>query len=112
MIHNGEVGQLWNDIGISAMGALAVVISAMIMYAVFAVVLYLWGDYLREKRTTLAAALAALLGAIAARATLGNHPTLTGGLIALTTLLVLERLFGALIRATRNLPRGRGKGHQ
>jgi uncharacterized membrane protein YcaP (DUF421 family) len=35
-----------------------------------------------------------LIGAIAARAILGDSPTLLGGLVAIGTLLVLEQIFG------------------
>ncbi|MEZ5192320.1 MAG: hypothetical protein R2734_07285 [Nocardioides sp.] len=45
--------------------------------------------------SSLSLALLTLLGAIAARATLGDYPTLLGGLTAIATALVMERLFGA-----------------
>lgn len=93
--------QLWHDIGITAGGALAVMVSTTVMYAVFALVLRQWGDRLRAPASTATTALATLIGAIAARATLGNHPTMAGGLVALTTLLVLERIFGVLLTAAR-----------
>lgn len=59
-------------------GATSVVISATVMYAVFAVVLHLWGEHLRSSRSAVTLALAALLGSICARAVQGNYPNLGG----------------------------------
>lgn len=99
--------ELWQDVGITGQGALAVVASAVGMYAAFALVLHQWGERLRNSRSATTIALAALLGSISARAILGNHPTMGGGLVALATLLVLERVFGVMARATRRSRRRR-----
>lgn len=96
-------GELWHFLGLSGPAALAVVISTTVMYTVFTLVLWVWGDHLRSSSSSITVAVATLIGAIAARVTLGHTPTLVAGLIALGTLLVLERSFGVLRRAGRRL---------
>lgn len=89
-------------LGIPPMGALAVFIATIVMYSFFSLILFLWGDRLKSSSSPVTVAVATLMGAIAARSTLGDTPTMLGGIIALTTLLVLERIFGTLRRASRN----------
>jgi uncharacterized membrane protein YcaP (DUF421 family) len=81
-------------LGISAIGALSVMVSAAVLYAALALVLKFWGRRLAVSASTVSVALVTLIGAIAARATLGDSPTLMGGLVAIGTLLVLEQVFG------------------
>ncbi len=101
------MNDLQAHLGISAIGALSVMVSAAVLYAALAVVLKFWGRRLAVSASTVGVALVTLIGAIAARATLGDSPTLMGGLVAIGTLLVLEQIFGqwagalALRRATR-----------
>ncbi|MFV0451038.1 MAG: hypothetical protein ACK5LS_02160 [Propioniciclava sp.] len=98
---------LWPYLGISAEGATAVVVSAVILYTVLGVLVRHWGARLLGGRSALALVIAAGLGAIAARATLGTTPTLMGGLIAIVTMGALEALMGALRRGL--FPRKRGE---
>lgn len=98
---------LWHDIGITLDGAMAVVVSSIVMYAALAFVLHEWGERLRSSSSSATMALAAVIGSIAARASLGNHPTAAGGMVALSTLLVMERLFGVLGHAARRTRRNR-----
>lgn len=98
---------LWTDLAISGVGAVAVIVSSVVMYAALALVLHWWGPRLRGSTSSVTMALAAVVGSIAARCTLGNHPTMAGGLVALATLLVMERIFGALARAARRTRRDR-----
>lgn len=94
--------ELWDYVGIAPMGALAVFIATVVMYSFFSLILFVWGDRLKSSGSPITVAVATLMGAIAARSTLGDTPTLAGGIIALTTLLVLERIFGALRKASRH----------
>lgn len=81
-------------LGITVIGVFSVMISAAVLYAALAVVLKFWGRRLAVSASTVGVALVTLIGAIAARATLGDSPTLMGGLVAIGTLLVLEQIFG------------------
>ena len=85
---------LWSHLGISLIGIVSVTIATVILYGVIALVLQAWGQRLRASSSTASLALLTLLGSIAARATLGESPTLLGGLVAIATLLVLEQTFG------------------
>ncbi len=88
-------------LGISLINAIGVVISATILYVALTAVVRVWGRRLTANPTTGSIALVTLVGSIAARATLGNSPNLLGGLVAIGTLVVLERIFGRWSAATR-----------
>ncbi len=88
--------ELWFQIGASPAGALGVLIASVVLYLVFALILQVAGPRLSANPSMLSFAVMALLGSLVARAILGNTPTLVGGLIAVTTLLVLEYLLGSL----------------
>lgn len=100
---NRTMDQIIADLGISWQSGIAVAISATCMYAVMSLVLKLWGERLRNSRSTATVAVMTLIGSIAARASLGPTPTMAGGLIALVTLLLLERIFGVLMRFGRSM---------
>ncbi|MBM6403335.1 DUF421 domain-containing protein [Phycicoccus sp. CSK15P-2] len=102
--------ELASHLGISLFDALGVVVSASVLYVAVAVVLRIWGRRVSTTASTGSIALITLVGAIAARSTLGQSPTLAGGLIAIGTLVVLERVFGRwspAIRLTRRRRKGR-----
>lgn len=101
--------QIWAHVGISPFGALSVVISSTVLYVVYAGLLRFFGQRLYVGVSTFSVALVALIGAITARATLGDSPTLLGGLVALGTLLVLESAFGSW---SRHFPRARQRFHR
>ena len=84
--------QLEAHLGITATGALSVVLASLVLFVAVTVVLRFWGQRLVASASTFSVAFVTLVGAVAARATLGDSSTLAGGLIALTTLLVLERV--------------------
>lgn len=97
-----DLGRL---LGVTPTEGVAVVISTVVMYTVFTVVMYLWGHHLRTSESSFTIAVAALMGGIAARVTLGHTPTLAAGLIALGTLFIMEKLFGTLRATARTSPR-------
>jgi uncharacterized membrane protein YcaP (DUF421 family) len=86
--------ELTAHLGITTIGILSVMVSAAVLYGALALVLKFWGRRLAVSASTVGVALVTLIGAIAARATLGDSPTLMGGLVAIGTLLVLEQIFG------------------
>lgn len=88
--------ELWFQIGASPAGALGVLIASVALYLVFTLILQLAGPRLSANPSMLSFAVMALLGSLVARAILGNTPTLVGGLIAVTTLLVMEYTIGRL----------------
>lgn len=96
--------EIWAHVGISPLGAVSVVISSTVLYLVYASLLRFFGQRLYVGVSTFSVALVALVGAVTARATLGDSPTLLGGLVALGTLLALESAFGSW---SRHFPRAR-----
>lgn len=92
---------LWAHIGISWDGVLAVAVSSALMYALFVAVLQVSGPRLLTSPSAGSYAVAALFGALLGRASLGEYPTMMGGLVALTTVLALEALFGRVQKSAR-----------
>jgi uncharacterized membrane protein YcaP (DUF421 family) len=87
---------LWNQLGITGWEALAVVISSALLYVFFAVIISVFGQSLRARVSIFSFALFALLGSVTARSMLGDNPTMAGGFISLTVLLILELSFARL----------------
>jgi uncharacterized membrane protein YcaP (DUF421 family) len=106
------VDSITSHLGISLTNALGVVVSASVLYVAVAAVLRHWGRRMATTASTGTIALVTLVGAIAARATLGNAPTLAGGLVAIGTLVVLERVFGRWMPAVRQFGRRRRPGRR
>lgn len=83
-------------VGISWPQAAAVVVASCVLYLVYAATLALWGQRRSVGTSTLGIAVATLTGSLMARAMLGNAPTMTGGLLAVGTIVVLEVGLGSL----------------
>ncbi len=98
--HEG-VDTLGEHLGIDLINAAMVVISASVLYVIVGIVIRGWGRRLNATASVGTIALVTLVGSIAARATLGNSPDLLGGLVAIGTLVVLERFFGRWSAAMR-----------
>lgn len=95
-----DVDRLWNDfLGYDLTEALGIVVASVVMYLSFTAVLHLLGPRLAANPSTASVAVLAVLGALSARAMLGEAPTMLGGLTAITTLILLESLLGTLRRA-------------
>ena len=92
--HHGCVNELWAHLGISPIGAFSVIVSSTVLYLCLTAVLRVWGQQLLAGISTFSLAVTTLLGAITARAALGDSPSMSGGLVAIGTLLVLERFLG------------------
>lgn len=91
-----DVHPLWFQIGITWWGALGVVIATILLYLVYTGLMRLLGPRLMAAPSALSFTLVALFGAIAARAMMGNSPTLLGALIAIGTLLLMELMMGRI----------------
>ncbi len=88
-------------LGMHWMGALAIVLSTGLLYLAFAGVLAHTGQRMYSSPSSLDLAVVTVLGAIVGRAILGRVPTVSGGLLALGTLFVLERIGGRVRRSER-----------
>lgn len=103
-----DVHPLWFQIGISWWGALGVVIATVVLYLVYTGLMRLLGPRLMAAPSALSFTLVALFGAIAARAMMGNSPTLLGALIAIGTLLCMEVMMGRISDAVGRFRRHHG----
>ncbi|WP_182354635.1 DUF421 domain-containing protein [Flaviflexus huanghaiensis] len=75
-------------------GALAVVLSTIVMYLLFLIASRIIGARLFTGLTSVDMSAALIIGAIVGRATLGPGPTLSAGVIAFVTLVVLQGALG------------------
>lgn len=94
-------------LGIHPLGALAIVLSTVLLYFSFAVLLRWYGQRMYASPSSLDLAVVTVLGAIVGRAILGRVPTLSGGLLALAVLFALEAIVGRIRRSERIRSRGR-----
>ena len=92
----GEMAGLWDYIGISPTGAVAVVAATVVLYVVFVVLTRVLGQRVLTSLSSSDQIVVIVLGAILGRAALGQTPTMAGGIIALATFFVLEALIGSL----------------
>lgn len=98
---------IWQDyLGISWSGALGVIVSAVVLYAFFSLLVQVSGQRLMANPTVGSFVVLAVIGGVTARATLGESPTLLGALLVLNVLMLLEWLTGTL----RRTGRGRSMG--
>lgn len=90
---------VWRDyLGISWSGAVGVVLSTVVLYAFFSLLVQVSGQRLMANPTVGSFVVLAVIGGVTARATLGESPTLLGALLVLNTLMLLEWLTGTLRR--------------
>lgn len=94
-------------LGMEPLGAVAIVLSTTMLYAAFAFILAHVGQRLYAVPSSLEFAVVTILGAIVGRAILGQVPTLSGGLLALATLFLLEAVAGRVRRSERMKARRR-----
>ncbi|WP_153394226.1 DUF421 domain-containing protein [Ornithinicoccus halotolerans] len=85
---------MWELIGITPLGALAVVVSVLGIYATVLCLVRVLGQ--RSVAALSGFDLAAIItfGSVSGRAILGHSPTLAGGVIALVTLFTVQALVG------------------
>lgn len=94
-------------LGMHPVGALAIVVSTILLYVAFATYLNHAGQRLYASPSSLDLAIVTVIGAIVGRAILGEVPTLSGGLLALGTLFALETIGGRVRRSDRMQSRRR-----
>jgi uncharacterized membrane protein YcaP (DUF421 family) len=92
------MGELGYYLGLHPLGALAIVLSTVLLYVSFAAFLGWSGQRLFASPSSFDLAIVTVLGAIVGRAILGQVPTLSGGLLALGTLVLLEGASGRVRR--------------
>lgn len=90
----------WQNLGISPLEALWVVLSAIGIYAAFFVLIRTAGQRALASWSTLDKAIVIAFGSVLGRVVLGYTPTLAAGVVALATMFVLFRL-EAMLRRTR-----------
>lgn len=94
--------RVWQEIGITGPHLVSVLISSIVLYAMGALILHLWGQRLYANRSGPGFAVVLVLGAILGRSMLGPSSTLLGGVVAIVTLIVLEAIFGTARQAVIN----------
>lgn len=107
MGHDGSMDDLVFYLGIPPLGALAVVLSTIVLYGAITSLLSRAGQRLYASPSSLDLAVVTVLGAIVGRSILGQVPTLSGGLLALGTLFVVEGVAGRVRRSARVVARRR-----
>lgn len=95
------MSNLWDHLGINATGATAVVVATTVLYLFFIAALRFAGQRMRASASNVDVLVVIVVGAILGRATMGDTPTVTGGLIAVVTLFVLEGVIGRLTSRPR-----------
>ncbi len=88
-------------LGIDVPGAVAILVSTVLLYFAFAGLLARLGQRMYSSPSALDLAIVTVLGAIVGRAILGQVPTLSGGLLALATLFGVEAAAGRVRRSER-----------
>ena len=82
-------------------GALAVVVSTIVMYFLFLFVSRLLGARILTGLTSFDMSAGLIAGAIIGRATLGPGPTLSAGIIAFLTIIILQGTVGQIAHSKR-----------
>lgn len=96
---NTEILRDW--LSITPEGALAVVLSTIVMYLLFLVVSRLLGARILTGLTSFDMSAGLIAGAIIGRATLGPGPTLSAGIIAFFTIIILQGTVGQIAHSKR-----------
>jgi uncharacterized membrane protein YcaP (DUF421 family) len=87
---------LANSLGIAAWRIPVVILCAVCVYLGFLVLVRLFGTRVLTAWSTFDAVVIIMFGAVAGRVIIGHPPTLAAGLIGLTTLMVMEVVFGQI----------------
>ncbi|MDN6438485.1 MAG: DUF421 domain-containing protein [Corynebacterium nuruki] len=85
---------LANSLGIAAWRIPVVILCAVGVYLAFLVLVRLFGTRILTAWSTFDAVVIIMFGAVAGRVIIGHPPTLAAGVIGLTTLMVMEVIFG------------------
>ncbi len=92
---------MWQNLGVTPLEALAVVLSAIGIYAAFFVLIRTAGQRALASWSTMDKAIVIAFGSVLGRVVLGDTPTLLAGIIGLATMFALFRLEAVLRRTKR-----------
>jgi uncharacterized membrane protein YcaP (DUF421 family) len=92
---------VWQNLGISPLEALSVVLSAIGIYAAFFVLIRIAGQRTLASWSTMDKAIVIAFGSVLGRVVLGNTPTLLAGIIGLVTMIALFQVEAVLRRTKR-----------
>lgn len=106
---DGWAAALIGALGIEPWRIPIVIASAVIIYAVFVVLLRIFGARILTGITSFDAVVVIMVGAVAGRVIIGHPPTVATGAIGLVTLMCLEALTGAM---RQSLPMRRALNNQ
>lgn len=73
-----------------------VIAAAIVIYIAFLVLVRLFGTRVLSTMSSFDAVVIVMFGAVAGRVIIGNPPSVTTGIIGLTTLMIMEAIFGAV----------------
>lgn len=105
MAHMIDLDPLWPDyLGISWTGALGVVISTIVLYLFFTLLVHHSGTRLMARMSTASFGVLDVVGGVRARSMLGKSPRMLAALLALNTLMVMDALMGTFRRIAPVLP--------
>ena len=100
------VDRLWDELGVGAWQAVGLVVGATVLFWVFSVFMFFFGQRMTARVTTGSIALMMVIGSVVARSMLGPRPTMIAGLIVVAVLLVWEGVFWVLTHSLETtLPR-------
>lgn len=99
-----QLGQWWEmaseQWGIELGRIPVVILSAAGIYIAFMLLAKIFGSRILSSMTATDAVVVIMFGAVAGRVIIGHPPSLVAGIIGLTTLMVLEAVFGAIRKNT------------
>ena len=101
------MGALIDELGVSGWQAVALVIGATVLFWIFTWLISFFGQRVLVGVSGSSVALMMLIGAVAARAMLGEHPTMVAGVIVLAVLFCWEGIFALLRRRLQRSVPGR-----
>ncbi len=95
----------WEYIGLTGWQVLALIVSTSVLFWFFSLWMRVFGPRLWLRVSVSSLALMMLVGAVTARAMLGDHPTLAAGVVCLVVMFGWEAVFRAWRRWRRQPPR-------
>jgi len=98
------MGTLIQELGVSGWQMVSLVIAATALFWVFTWIISFFGQRLLLGVSGSSVALMMLVGAVTARAMLGEQPTMAAGIIVLIVLFFWESIFALLRRRRRSMP--------
>lgn len=92
---------MWENLAVSPVEAVLVVVSAIGMYFTFLILIRLLGQRVMASMSSFDLAAIIALGSVAGRAILGYTPNLSAGVIGVATLLAMQAITGRIRQSRR-----------